>query len=460
MILADPPVLALFKRLIEPFLLLGLLYLCIVANGRLFTGNDLLLMIIVFFVSSFVYEQIEAYRNLHRQSGGVYARDVFAGWLAIVCIVGLIGNATGLGDLYSPATLVPWIISTPFSLLLCRRLAQKLDENWSRTSVARTAAIVGVNDAGADLYARIASNSASGIELHGFFDDRNAIRGAPGFNERRIGQLADIAPYVRRHHINLVFISMPMFAQPRLLALLDELKDTTASIYFIPDMRNFETMQAHVDDVHGLPLFGVCESPFTGFNGVIKRCSDVILATLILLVFAPLMALVVIGIKMTSPGPIIFAQRRYGLDGKEITIYKFRSMAVCEDGDEIVQARKHDARVTPFGGFLRRTSLDELPQLFNVLQGRMSIVGPRPHAVAHNELYRGLIKGYMLRHKVKPGITGWAQVNGCRGETETLEKMQARIEYDLSYLRNWSLVLDLWIIVRTVTVVMKRENAY
>jgi putative colanic acid biosynthesis UDP-glucose lipid carrier transferase len=167
-----------------------------------------------------------------------------------------------------------------------------------------------------------------------------------------------------------------------------------------------------------------------------------------------------IAVKLTSPGPVIFKQRRFGLNGEEIQVYKFRSMRVCEDGETVQQARKNDSRVTKVGAFLRKTSLDELPQFFNVLQGSMSIVGPRPHAVAHNELYRKLIKGYMVRHKVKPGITGWAQVNGWRGETDTLEKMKSRIDYDLAYLRNWSLRLDLYIVFKTIMVVLKDKHAY
>ena len=169
---------------------------------------------------------------------------------------------------------------------------------------------------------------------------------------------------------------------------------------------------------------------------------------------------IALAVKLTSPGPAIFKQRRYGLNGEEIIVYKFRSMRVSEDGQKIEQAQKNDPRITKIGAFLRRSSLDELPQFINVLQGRMSIVGPRPHAVAHNELYRKLIKGYMLRHKVKPGITGWAQVNGFRGETEVLEKMQARIEFDLDYMQNWSIWFDSWIIIRTVWVVLRRDNAY
>jgi putative colanic acid biosynthesis UDP-glucose lipid carrier transferase len=165
-------------------------------------------------------------------------------------------------------------------------------------------------------------------------------------------------------------------------------------------------------------------------------------------------------VKVSSPGPVLFKQRRYGIDGKEISVWKFRTMRVCEDGDHVPQATKKDPRITPLGSFLRRTSLDELPQFVNVLMGRMSIVGPRPHAVAHNELYRGQVKGYMLRHKVRPGITGWAQINGWRGETDTLDKMVNRIEHDLWYIRNWSLWLDLKIIVLTAVRGLTGMNAY
>jgi putative colanic acid biosynthesis UDP-glucose lipid carrier transferase len=183
-------------------------------------------------------------------------------------------------------------------------------------------------------------------------------------------------------------------------------------------------------------------------------------ATLALLILWPLMLAIAAGVKLGSPGPALFRQRRYGLDGEEFRVFKFRTMTVCEDGAHVEQAKQGDARVTPLGALLRRTSLDELPQFLNVLEGSMSVVGPRPHAVAHNEQYRRLIQGYMLRHKVKPGITGWAQVNGLRGETQSVERMRKRIEHDLDYLRNWSLTLDMRILLRTPFVVLKGPNAY
>jgi putative colanic acid biosynthesis UDP-glucose lipid carrier transferase len=202
----------------------------------------------------------------------------------------------------------------------------------------------------------------------------------------------------------------------------------------------------------------MCETPFYGYRGVTKRLTDIVLSAVILLLLLPLLAVIALLVKLTSPGPVIFVQRRYGLDGREIAVYKFRTMTVTEDGAEIRQALKTDSRVTRIGGILRRSSLDELPQLINVLQGRMSLVGPRPHAVAHNEEYRKLIKGYMVRHKVLPGITGLAQVNGCRGETSQLEEMEARVNYDLDYLRGWTPMLDIKIILMTVVKMIFRDD--
>jgi putative colanic acid biosysnthesis UDP-glucose lipid carrier transferase len=235
---------------------------------------------------------------------------------------------------------------------------------------------------------------------------------------------------------------------------------TTASVFFVPDVFGISIIQGRLQDMNGVPVVGLLETPFTGTNRLVKRLSDIVLGSLILVLIAPLLLAIAIGVKLSSPGPAIFKQRRNGLDGEEIVVWKFRSMRTQDDGAVVPQATKDDPRVTRFGAFIRRTSLDELPQFINVLQGRMSIVGPRPHAVAHNEQYREIIKAYMVRHKVKPGITGWAQIHGHRGETDTVEKMRARVEYDLEYLRNWSLGLDLQIIARTIKLVFFDRAAY
>jgi putative colanic acid biosysnthesis UDP-glucose lipid carrier transferase len=253
---------------------------------------------------------------------------------------------------------------------------------------------------------------------------------------------------------------LPMRNVQRVSELIDELFDTTVSIYYLPDIFVFDLIQSRTTDIGGMPAIALCETPFYGPSGAVKRISDILMSATLLVALLPLMILIALAIKLTSKGSVIFRQRRYGLDGEQITVYKFRSMRVSEDGEQITQATQDDPRITAVGRILRRYSLDELPQLFNVLQGRMSMVGPRPHAVAHNEQYRGLIKGYMLRHKVRPGITGLAQVSGYRGETKDIEDMRTRIEYDLDYLRHWSLGLDLSILFKTILVVFRGEKAY
>jgi putative colanic acid biosynthesis UDP-glucose lipid carrier transferase len=324
----------------------------------------------------------------------------------------------------------------------------------------RTAVIAGANGSGRDLGMHLRARTLLGIRFEGYFDDRSGYRDLNLEVDDNLGDLSELAEYVKRHHIDLIYITLPMTSQPRILRLLRDLHDTTASVYFVPDIFLYDLIQARVETIGGIPVLAVCESPFYGADGLIKRASDIILASLILILISPFMLAIALAIKLTSRGPVLFRQRRYGLDGKEILVYKFRSMKVLEDGNQVTQATRNDHRVTPLGAFLRKSSLDELPQFINVLQGRMSIVGPRPHAVAHNELYRKLIPSYMIRHKVRPGITGLAQVNGLRGETDKLEKMSARIEHDLAYLRNWSLLLDLKIIFLTVLVVLKREDVY
>ncbi|MFU8788772.1 MAG: undecaprenyl-phosphate glucose phosphotransferase [Methylobacter sp.] len=337
-----------------------------------------------------------------------------------------------------------------------------LPQRWSFSENKITkAVIVGLSDLSRKLTHQFKHNPLLGVGFIGFFDDRWPGRlSGDRHPENLLGGIAAAAEFVKTHNIQHIYIALPMSAQPRILALLDELHDTTASIYFVPDIVSFNLIQASFSNINGIPIVAVCETPFIGVNNTIKRISDVLLSLLILLPITPLMLLIAAGVKLTSPGPVLFKQRRYGLNGQEIIIYKFRSMSVMEDGESINQATRSDPRITRFGGFLRRSSLDELPQFINVLQGRMSIVGPRPHAISHNEMYRSLIKGYMIRHKVKPGITGWAQVNGFRGETETVDKMQHRIDYDLDYLRNWSLFLDLFIIFKTIAVVVEDQNAY
>ncbi|SDA29732.1 putative colanic acid biosysnthesis UDP-glucose lipid carrier transferase [Nitrosospira sp. Nsp18] len=387
--------------------------------------------------------------------------NVLYSWFWVALLLFFLGLATGYIAEFSNEALITWLWVAPLSQigaqLALRSAAPYL---LMLQGPPQRAIIVGMNEQGVALATRIHETRYSKIALSGFFDDRSQSRLYQTEHNSLLGRLRELPQFVKENRIQFIYLSLPMASQPRILHILDELKDTTASIYFVPDMFITDLIQGRSDSVCGTPVISVCESPFTGSNGIVKRASDIILSLIILTLISPLLLLIAAGIRLDSPGPIIFKQRRYGLDGEEILVYKFRSMRVCEDGDTIRQAEKGDSRITRIGAFLRKNSLDELPQFVNVLQGRMSIVGPRPHAVAHNEIYRNLIKGYMIRHKVKPGITGWAQVNGYRGETRTLDKMQARIDHDLDYLRNWSLQLDLHIILKTVMLVLKDRAAY
>lgn len=395
------------------------------------------------------------------KSPGSVARHIFLSWLALFGLLFIFGYASAYLNYFNTDLLLVWCGVAPASQLtghfLLRLIAPAIIELQGDR---KRAVVAGMNEQGLELARRLADDPYSRVRVVGFFDDRGDERVKPGDEYSLLGKIAGLAGFARDNQIELIYISLPMASQPRILSLLDGLRDTTASIYFVPDIFVTDLIQGRVGSVSGLPVVAVCESPFSGFGGLLKRASDVVIALLVLALVSVPMLIIALAVKWSSPGPVIFSQRRYGVDGREINVYKFRTMTVSEDGPTIQQARKEDTRVTPLGRWLRKFSIDELPQFFNVLQGRMSVVGPRPHAVAHNELYRKLIKGYMVRHKVKPGITGWAQVNGMRGETETLDKMRARIDFDLDYLRNWSLRLDLYIVARTVWVVFVKTNAH
>ena len=456
----DIPIISFFQRVLDPLIIMGSLYVSSMAFNEPFSGYLLVLMVLAFFISSAVYQHVDPYRTWRSGRMLAYARDTVFGWCLTIGVLYFLGSASGLKYYYDARVVLAWAIAAPATLVACHVAVRLAAGRPSRSREVRSVVVVGANEVGLKFAAVCGRHPNLFMQVHGFFDDRAGERHPPGLRHPMLGKMSELSQYVRLHNIKLIFISQPVSAQPRIRRLIEELQDTTASVYFLPDVYVFDLMQARFDNVGGMPVIAIRETPFMGLNGLVKRISDLVLASLILVGLAPLMLVVAVAVKWTSPGPVIFKQRRYGLYGEEIWVYKFRSMTTTDDGKDIVQARRNDGRVTPIGRFLRRTSLDELPQFVNVLQGRMSIVGPRPHAVAHNEQYRKLIKGYMLRHKVKPGITGWAQVNGLRGETATLDRMEARIQHDLDYLRNWSLWLDLWIILKTVKVVLTRENAF
>lgn len=360
---------------------------------------------------------------------------------------------------------IQWFMSVIMSLVLYRVLLRfMLRILRERGFNTRRVAIAGAGDLGIQLAKKIEQAPWMGLRISGFYDDWKSDAVVIGDKSKTefpvLGTMLQLIEDAKAGAIDKIYIALPSAADARVRWLVDQLSDSCSSVYIIPDVFVFELLHAKLEDIAGLPSISIFDSPMDGPNAIVKRVEDIVLSILILAFIAVPMFAIALGVKLSSKGPVFFKQRRYGIDGRSIEVWKFRSMTVMENGDTVVQAKKGDVRITPFGAFLRRTSLDELPQFINVLKGDMSIVGPRPHAVAHNEMYRRLINGYMLRHKVKPGITGWAQINGWRGETDTLDKMQKRIEFDLDYIRQWSLLLDIKIVFLTIFKGFIDKNAY
>ena len=415
-------------------------------------------------VHSFAIEFSGLYRSWRGSRLGSELSCVFVNWVYTAPTVLGIGLLTQFNALFSYQTKLVWLTVTPLVMMSGRVLFRGMLRSLRRRGFnTRTFAICGENKLALQLVDNIHSSPELGLDFAGFFDDRRKSRGEEESGEQSEDQAGDLKQLVglaRLGKVDMVFITFPMRAERRIQRVLTELADSTASVYIVPDFFVFQMLHARWNQIDGLPVVSVFETPISGIDSVLKRGFDIAVTVLLLVLLAIPMALIAALVKLTSPGPVLFRQKRYGLSGEEIGVWKFRSMRCCDDGPVVRQATKNDSRITPLGAILRKTSLDELPQLFNVLVGDMSLVGPRPHASAHNEEYRKLIEGYMLRHKVKPGITGLAQVNGWRGETETLEKMQRRVEFDHRYIREWSLWMDVKILLKTALVVLRQENAH
>jgi putative colanic acid biosynthesis UDP-glucose lipid carrier transferase len=387
--------------------------------------------------------------------------DISLSWVGVLAVLGLVGYASRSLREFDFDMLKAWAVATPLvQWALVAAGTYVIRWRAALPEMRRPAVVIGANQMGVRVGQMLNERRGFGHDLLGFVEDRDRARLNIPDNMRILCPLSALPEYIETHQVKDVFITLPLSSQPRILNLMAMLQNTTASLHFVPDVFGVSIIQGRLTDMGGIPVVGLLVTPFDGINGFMKRLSDVVLAVIILILISPVLLLVALGVKLSSPGPVIFRQRRTGLDGEVIEVYKFRSMVTQDNGPVVAQATRGDARITPFGRFIRKTSLDELPQFVNVLQGRMSIVGPRPHAVAHNEQYRKIVKAYMARHKVKPGITGWAQVNGLRGETDTVDKMDRRVEYDLEYLRNWSLGLDLLIIARTAKLMVFDQKAY
>jgi len=457
----EPPSVFAVKSLLHPVVAVCCLLGCLAFWHQPLYGPYFLIAAVTFVAAAHFLDVVKLHGTPERYLSLLSLLDIFVRWTLVLGCLWLLLHLSKLGDRFQFHVLATWALITPFFLWLSESGARwMLTRSQMNAAGLRKAVIVGLTEPGLRLEQQLIRDPSLRVQVAGYFEDRCSDRlPVEGLN-RILGRPAELPAFVRENNINVAYVTLPMTRHSRMLEMLDALRDSTVSIYFVPNLHVFDLVQARLDVLGGIPVVAVCESPFYGASSIAKRLSDLVIATLLLVACAPLLLFVALGVRLSSPGPIMFKQRRYGLDGREILIFKFRSMTVTEDGaTEYRQVIEGDARVTRFGAFIRRFSLDELPQLLNVLEGSLSMVGPRPHAIAVNEQYRKLIPGYMLRHKIKPGITGWAQVNGYRGG-DNLELMRKRVEYDMDYLRHWSLALDLWIILRTAAIVWRDKTAY
>ena len=425
-------------------------------------GHEYLIASLIASVSFlYVAESFGLYRSWR---AGHCSEMVLSAW-ASICISFVVASLFSLVlqeiTLFTLQITVFWLLLSLFFSLLWRVLQyQYIKFSFKAGFNIKRTVVIGATRSCHNLLAEIKKRDELGYDIVGIYDDRCPDRVYDELQLNVTGKIEEAIKQARSGQIDMLFIALPLKAEKRIGDILLRLGDTTIDVHYIPDLLVSTLVRSRFSNVGDIDTLSVFESPYLGAREWIKRTEDIIVSSLILCLIALPLLFIAIGVKLTSPGPVLFKQRRYGLNGEEIMVWKFRSMSVMEDGGKVIQATKGDPRVTRFGSFLRRSSLDEFPQFFNVLTGSMSIVGPRPHAVAHNEQYRSQVRYYMLRHKVKPGVTGWAQINGWRGETDTLDKMENRVKFDLHYIKNWSVWLDLKIIFLTIFKGFYQKNAY
>lgn len=457
------PQLQSLNRILDSGLILGCLLLCLKVYQEPLNSEYLLLCLTAIGLFGLFAENQEIYHGWRGAPMFDESVRIFLCWLASYTLIGSGIYFFEIPFEFSKMVMELWLPITPLTIIILHAMRRWLLSVMREQGLnTRNYAILGANTLGLQLKTAILQMPWLGYRFVGYFDDR--LEKKPDRIEDMAipiaGKFKDLLSKSQQGEIDHIYITLPLRAEQRINQLIQELADSTVSVNIVPDFFTFNLIQSKWTNIKGIPIVSVFDTPFSEFNGVLKRIEDLILCFIILPIIAIPMVFIAIAVKSTSPGPVIFKQKRYGVNGESIEVWKFRSMTVCENGDTIKQATQNDTRITKLGAFLRRTSLDELPQFLNVLGGSMSVVGPRPHAIAHNEYYRKQIQGYMLRHKIKPGITGHAQINGFRGETDTLEKMQGRVHLDLEYMRKWSLWLDIKIVFMTIFKGFLSKQAY
>jgi putative colanic acid biosynthesis UDP-glucose lipid carrier transferase len=452
---------ATFYRIIDLTIIILSLFIASIIYQVPYTKDLILLSLISIIGFSVFAEMFALYRSWRDGSFYEIIFNALLSWTIAIGLILLYLFFSKSSVEYSRVVIAIWFILTSI-LLLAWRLAFGLFLRSIRRKGlnTRSVAIIGLTEQGEKLAQQILSHPETGFRLKAIYDDRDESRLSDKFKHLLQGKVSQGVDQARLNEFDVVYLALPLTAEKRITQILHLLGDTTVNVQLVPNLFMYSIMSASMAQVGNIQTISVYCNPMRGSYALIKRLEDIILSSIILALIAIPMLIITIAVKSTSKGPVIFKQDRYGLNGRRIKVWKFRSMTVTENTDVVTQATKNDARITKVGAFLRRTSLDELPQFINVLQGQMSVVGPRPHAVAHNEEYRKEVSYYMLRHKIKPGITGWAQVNGWRGETDTLNKMEMRIKYDLDYIRNWSLWMDFKIVLFTIFRSFNDKNAY
>ena len=405
------------------------------------------------------------YKHRHGQRLDKEIANLFLSLILVILVISLFTFFTKSGESYSRlwrglTMTSSFILMTGLRAHIWRKARNNFRSGINQTRVI----IVGAGTLGELTCDTMIEESWAGYKPVALFSDAKPV-GHDYKNIKVEGDISELTDFIEKQRqseqvIHEVWIALPLQESDKIQHIQEALLNTTVSAFLVPDLMGFNISDYQITEAAGLPVIDLSTSSLKHSHAFLKRLEDIIISLLMLIVLSPVFTITAILLKMNSKESVFFKQRRYGMGGQEINVWKFRSMSSSDDGETVQQAKKNDPRVTKIGHFIRRYSIDELPQLFNVLNGTMSLVGPRPHAVAHNEFYRDKIHGYMSRHSIRPGMTGWAQVNGCRGQTETIEKMQRRIRYDIEYMKQWSILFDFRILLKTLIVIFKNKTTY
>jgi len=442
---------------------LGVGYWLIDANIGLLTADYIIMLLLLMGALAVVYDHYAIYRS--NSSFTLKAFTMFKAWTASFAFLIMMAFLTKKSEDYSRLLMAQYFVLGFAAQLLLHLAMRSLQKTLLKHAhQPENAIIIGKGKLANFLFQKISINPWLGERVLGCVpiraEDAAAPSAEPGKLPPILGSLSDLDDLIDRHNINTAYFVTPLDGSEVIEELYFKLLDKHVAVHWVPDIFSLRLVNHSVREIAGIPILTLSETPLTGTRLVLKTLEDFVLSALILILIAPLLVLIAVAIKIDSPGPVFFRQQRMGWSGRIFRIWKFRSMVVHQPKDGVIkQAEKNDSRITRVGAFIRRTSLDELPQIFNVLMGEMSLVGPRPHAIQHDEEYSRRIADYFARHNIKPGITGLAQVRGFRGETRDIEQMIQRIESDIEYINNWSLWLDLSILVRT-TAALTGKNAY